>query len=121
MDAAAVDRWVQGYVKAWETNDGGDIEALFTEDALYYTAPHREPWRGRTGIVKGWLDHRDEQGDWSFRHEIMAICDDVAFVRGWTGYRAHPDYANLWVIRLDDGGRCSEFTEWWMQIEESAS
>ena len=25
------------------------------------------------------------------------------------------EYSNLWVIRLDGDGRCSEFTEWWMQ------
>jgi hypothetical protein len=24
-------------------------------------------------------------------------------------------YSNLWLVRLDDAGRCTEFTEWWMQ------
>jgi len=121
MDRNAVNQWMKGYLKAWGSNDPGDIGGLFTDDALYYTAPHREPWRGRDGIVEGWLERKDEPGDWSFRYEIIGIGGDMAFVRGWTGYRDDPDYSNLWVIRLDGEGRCSEFTEWWMAIESSAT
>jgi uncharacterized protein (TIGR02246 family) len=120
MDEATVERWMQGYMKAWQSNDPKDIGPLFTEDAEYYTAPHREPWRGRQGIIEGWIDRKDEPGDWSFRHEIVALADDLAFVRGWTDYpNDEPNsYSNLWVIRLDEEGRCSEFTEWWMGAQE---
>jgi uncharacterized protein (TIGR02246 family) len=117
VDRASVERWIDGYRRAWETNDPADVAFLFTEDALYYTAPYREPWRGRDEIVAGWLDRKDEQGDWSFRHEVVAVCEDVAFVRGWTEYRTDSDYANLWMIRLPEDGRCSEFVEWWMAVE----
>lgn len=120
MDRAAVERWMEGYIKAWRTNDPQDIGPLFTEDARYHTAPHRPPWKGRQGIVEGWIDRKDEPGQWDFRYEIVAIADDVAFVQGWTDYpNDRPTaYSNLWVIRLDDQGRCSEFTEWWMATEE---
>jgi hypothetical protein len=31
-------------------------------------------------------------------------------------YRTPPhSYSNLWIIRLDAEGRCTEFTEWWMR------
>ena len=114
MDEGAVRRWVDGYVRAWESNDPADIEALFTEYARYYTAPFREPWTGRQAIVEGWLDRKDEQGGWEFRFEVMAVAGRLGFVRGWTVY---PDarYSNLWVIDLDDDGRSREFTEWWMK------
>jgi ketosteroid isomerase-like protein len=121
MDREAVERWIQGYMKAWGSNDPDDIGRLFTDDARYYTAPHRVPWQGRDGIVEGWLERKDEPGDWSFRYEIIGIAGDMAFVRGWTGYRDDTDYSNLWVIRLHGQGRCSEFTEWWMAIESSAT
>lgn len=109
---------MERYVQAWASNDPAEIGALFTDDGRYFTAPHREPWRGRQGIVQGWLDRKDGPGEWSFRYEILAICDDIGFVRGWTKYHTdESDYSNLWTIRLDEQGRCSEFVEWWMEID----
>ena len=116
VESKDVDAWIQGYVAAWNSNDPEAIGGLFTDDARYYTAPHREPWSGREGIVSGWLERKDEPGSFDFRHEVTAVCDGVAFVRGWTAYRDPPlRYSNLWVIRLNEDGRCSEFTEWWME------
>lgn len=121
MDRGGLDAWLQRYVGAWETNDPDEIGGLFTDDARYYTAPHREPWAGRDGIVEGWLARKDEPGDWGFRSEILAVCEDVGFIRGWTAYpQEGHDYSNLWVIRLDTDGRCSEFVEWWMEVKKKA-
>ncbi len=35
----------------------------------------------------------------------------------------YPDetFSNLWLIRLDDAGRCREFTEWWMTQDDSTT
>ena len=116
MNRSTVEAWVEGYIEAWRTNDPGDIGALFTDAARYFTAPDREPWTGRDAIVEGWIDRKDEQGQWDFRYELVAECDDLAFVRGWTDYvEPSKRYSNLWVIRLEEDGRCSEFTEWWME------
>lgn len=116
-DEKAVRDWMESYLKAWSSNDPADIAALFTENARYYTAPFREPWTGPDAIAEGWVDRKDDPGTWDFRWELLALAGDLAFVQGWTIY--HPPnalrYSNLWVIRLDGQGRCSEFTEWWMQ------
>ena len=111
------------YVKAWTTNDRGDIEALFTSDATYATAPYREPAAGRDAIVAQWLETRDDPDVWDFRYEPLALAGDLAFVRGWTRYTDETPrtYHNLWVIRLVDGGRASEFTEWFMKERTPAS
>ncbi|HYU58680.1 MAG TPA: nuclear transport factor 2 family protein [Actinomycetota bacterium] len=115
-DRATVERWLEGYQQAWGSNDPADIEALFAEGARYWTAPHREPWTGRAEIAREWIARKDDPGTWSFRSEILAIAGDLAFVRGWTDYPGQdpPLYSNLWVIRFDDDGRATEFTEWWM-------
>jgi len=112
-------RWVEAYERAWTSNEREDIEALFTEDARYFTAPYRKPWEGRDGIVEGWLHDRDEQGQWHFASEVLAIAGDLAFVQGRTEYLDEPRraYSNLWIIRLDDDGRASEFTEWFMEVK----
>ncbi len=61
-----VKRWMDGYRKAWESNDPDDIDALFSEQALYYTEPHSGPWRGRQEIVRRWTEIKDEPGDTEF-------------------------------------------------------
>jgi uncharacterized protein (TIGR02246 family) len=115
MESKDVDAWVDRYLRAWTTNDPEHIADLFTEDARYYTAPHRAPWSGRDGIVAGWLDRKDEEGTWEFRYEVLAVVGDLAFVQGWTIYPNDGErYGNLWVIRVARDGRASEFTEWWM-------
>ncbi len=116
----AVASWVLRYVQAWTSNDAGDIGALFAEDGRYFPEPFVEPWEGRTDIVEGWLRHRDEPGTWGFRFEIFGTDGAVGFVRGWTEYHDRPDYANLWVIRLNDAGECTEFTDWYMAEPDSA-
>jgi len=113
-ELSQVRAWIDGYVRAWNSNDPSDIAALFTDDAEYYTAPFRPPWRGRGEIVSGWLERRDEPGETTFTWNPLVVTDEAAIIQGQTKY---PDqtFSNLWVIRLVDDGRCREFTEWWME------
>jgi uncharacterized protein (TIGR02246 family) len=118
VDKAAVESWVEGYRRAWESNDPEDIARLFSEDGRYYTEPYATPWTGRDGIVSGWLDGKDKPGDTEFSYETLVVTDDVGIVQGETRYRSPPrTYSNLWVVRLDRDERCTEFTEWWMKQE----
>lgn len=112
--ADRVQKWIEGYRLAWESNSAAEIGALFTEDAEYFTAPFRPPWRGREEIVARWIEHRDEPGETSFDWKPVVVTDEVAVVEGVTTY---PDevYSNLWLIVLDQDGRCRRFTEWFMR------
>jgi uncharacterized protein (TIGR02246 family) len=108
--------WVDGYVRAWNSNDPEQIGALFTDDALYYTEPYAEPWRGRAGIIESWVEHRDEPGQTAFDWRPLMETPEVSIVTGTTTYYEPPHvYSNLWLIRLDSDGRCRKFTEWWME------
>jgi ketosteroid isomerase-like protein len=109
--------WVADYVSAWESNDPSEIGALFTDDAVYLTAPDAEPRRGRDEIVAGWLEDHDEPGTWSFDWEILHETPEIVFVQGRTDYPSSKLYLNLWVIRLDEHGRATSFTEWYMPRE----
>jgi hypothetical protein len=119
MDASAVAAWVDGYVRAWNTNERADIGSLFADNALYYTD---EPWQGRDAIIEGWLGRQDEPGTTTFRYQVLATGPDLGVVRGWTQYLTPPpsEYSNIWLIRFDERGRCREFTEWWVQRPDSA-
>lgn len=117
--AERYDVWVRAYLKAWESNAPGDIGALFTEDARYFTTPYREAWTGRAGIVQGWLGRKDLPGTWTFEYEVLIADAELGVVKGVTRYRdSGRDYVNLWLVRLDAAGKqCAEFTEYWMEID----
>lgn len=118
IDASTVAGWVDRYLHAWQSNDSTEVGSLFADDALYYTGPFDEPWRGRDAIVQGWLDRQDTPGSTTLRYHVLATTADTAIVRGWTHYHNPPrEYSNIWLIRFDESGRCREFTEWWMERE----
>ena len=123
-DAEQADRvraWVGGYVEAWSSNDPAAIGALFTEDTAYHTEPYSQPWRGRDEIVRHWLARKDEPGETRLRWHPLSVGDKLAVLQRTTVYRDPPrTYSNLWVIRLDAEGRCTEFTEWWMQHPDAS-
>ena len=52
----AVQAWLDAYIRAWETYDAADVEALFTEDGEYRYHPFDEPESGRDKIVWNWLN-----------------------------------------------------------------
>jgi ketosteroid isomerase-like protein len=118
MDRTDFERWVKGYEKAWASNDRADIMALFTEDATYRFRPEDEPLRGSETIADTWIQNKDEPGDYTWRFkDVLGVEGDVGFVYGETDYHTDPPrtYSNLWVIRLTDDGRASDFTEWFMK------
>jgi hypothetical protein len=50
----------------------------------------------------------------SLETDILAVDGPIAVVRAGVRYGdpSHQEYRDLWVIRLDDDGRCSWFEEW---------
>ncbi|MGP0222026.1 nuclear transport factor 2 family protein [Paenarthrobacter sp. NCHU4564] len=117
-----VNSWMDQYVRAWNSNQPGDIKALFTEDAVYNTRPHdQEAWHGHEAIVKEWSgDSSDASGDWTFEWTLLGRDGDTAFVQGLTTYlNGQPTYDNLWVIRFAEDGRAREFTEWYMARKDT--
>ena len=114
MDVDHVRRWVDAYQAAWASNDPADIEVLFTADARYRHRPYHDPITGRDAIVSDWLQHRDEPGSWRAEFAPLVVHDDLAVVTGDVDYDDGDRFSNLWVLRFEADGRCSEFTEWWM-------
>jgi ketosteroid isomerase-like protein len=118
--AAPLRRWVDAYRDAWVSNDPEAIAALFTPDGIYRLEPW-ETWAGRKAIVAGWLEHADAPGDAEFQWSHLARDGDLWILEAGTRYRnLGRDYANLWLIELDDEGRARKFSEWWKQLPDGA-
>jgi SnoaL-like domain len=129
MDKAAVDRWLEAYVEAWKSYDRDQIEALFAETVSYRYHPYDDPIVGREAVVESWLgegEHadastRDPEGTYDASYRAVAVEGDVAVATGSSSYLESPGgpvqkvYDNCFVMRFDADGRCTEFTEWFIQ------
>jgi SnoaL-like protein len=107
--------WLDAYVAAWRSYDRDAIGALFSEEATYAYYPYSEPERGRDAIIASWLDDRDAPGSWEAAYAPLMIVGDRAIATGETSYANGRRFSNLFVMRFDSDGRCSDFVEWFIE------
>jgi ketosteroid isomerase-like protein len=128
LDKAGVDRWLQAYIEAWKTYDRDQIGALFSEEVEYRYHPYDDPLRGRDAVIESWLGEgdenastRDQEGTYDAGYRAIAVDGDAAVATGSSTYLDEPGgkvekvFDNCFVMRFDPDGRCSEFTEWFME------
>jgi ketosteroid isomerase-like protein len=114
MDEAGLQGWLDAYVEAWRSYDAEAIGALFAQDATYAYHPYDEPLRGRDAIAASWLDNQDAPGSWEATYRPLMFDGDRAIATGETRYGDGNVYSNLFVLRFDGDGRCSEFVEYYV-------
>lgn len=121
MNRESLQIWLDRYIEAWRTYDTDKIGDLFSEDALYFFSPFDDdPLRGRAAIVANWLEEPDAAGSWEAHYEPVAVEGNVGVAQGRTRY-IRPDgtleseFDNLYVLHFDADGRCTHFTERYMQ------
>jgi ketosteroid isomerase-like protein len=111
-----VQAWLDAYVEAWRTYDRDAIGDLFSVDASYAYHPYDDaPLRGREAIVQSWLSERDEPGSWEASYAPLLVDGDRAVATGESRYADGRTFSNLYVMRFDGDGRCSQFVEWFME------
>ena len=116
--------WLDRYVEAWQSYDADAIGQLFADDATYRYHPYDEDAVvGRAAIVADWRENQDAPGSWTAHYEPYAVEGDRAVAIGESRY-TNPDgslrdlYFNLWTLRFDDAGRCTEFVEYFMALPD---
>lgn len=123
MMHADVQEWLDLYMVAWRSNEAQPIEALFTEDALYRYRPYdgdEHTARGRAEILESWLSDQDDPDGWEASYNVYAVDGDRAVAVGQSRYFATDDkpelvFHNCFLLRFEPDGRCSGFTEYYMQ------
>jgi steroid delta-isomerase-like uncharacterized protein len=108
--------WIDAYARAWREGDAEAAAALFTETAMYRSAPFRPPHVGREEIVRYW---REEPA----RHERVELCFGTPVVQGrrvavewWASMVQDGETVTgpgCLVLRFDRDGRCEELREYW--------
>jgi ketosteroid isomerase-like protein len=115
-----VNQWLQDYVAAWKSYDPKAIGALFSQDAVYRYNPYDAGFRGREEIVADWIENRDKPGTYSAGYTPIAVDGNTAVTQGRSlyyeadGKTIKRQYDNIFVLKFDDEGRCTDFCEWWM-------
>jgi uncharacterized protein (TIGR02246 family) len=119
LERSHVQRWVEAYERAWRTAGTGAVAELFSPDASYLAAPWRPPIEGLDAIARFWEDERDGPDEpFTMTSEVVAVEDPNAVVRVHVDYgpgangTSGSQWRDLWVIRFDADGRCTEFEEW---------
>ena len=88
--AAALDRWLGAYKRAWEDRDPVAAADLFAADATYHETPFDEPSRGRDGIFEYWSDVPRTQRGISFSYEILATTENGGVAHWRASFHPQP-------------------------------
>ena len=128
MNRSSVQDWLERYSAAWESYDADAIRSLFAPDADYRYHPYdpdSEAVRGADAIASNWLEDRDDAGTYDSHYEPYAVDGDRAVAVGWSRYytdasksRLEREYRNAYMLAFDDEGRCTLFTEFFMETPE---
>jgi hypothetical protein len=124
LDRNQLELWIAAYEAAWRAQGTAALPRLFSPEASYSTGPYQRAHLGLESISKLWEAERASEGETFELHaEILAIDHDTGVVRTAVHYEEprQQEYRNLWVIRLDEEGRCVHFEEWPFSPEESGN
>jgi hypothetical protein len=115
VDRGRGEEWVRGYERAWRTAGTEGLAELFAEDVSYLPSPWAEPVRGLDDLARFWEAERDGPDErFSFAAELVAVDGRIGVARVLVDYAdtASGRWRDLWIIELDDAGRCVTFEEW---------
>jgi hypothetical protein len=115
MDRNQLNAWLDRYEAAWRALGTDSLAELFTADATYSTGPYENAHRGIEAIASMWEAERlgpDEE--FEMTSEVVTVDGDTGVARVEVMYGAPKrlEYRDLWIVRLDEGGRCFHFEEW---------
>lgn len=115
MSRADLARWIVAYERAWRTAGTQSLRHVFTPTATYRAAPFDEPLVGLEAIAEFWEQERDGPDEpFILESEVVAVEGPAGVARVEVHYGNPPatTYRDLWVVTLDDEGRCTAFEEW---------
>jgi hypothetical protein len=117
-DVVAFKSWLDAYGQAWENRNPEAATALFIENGTYQVTPFLEPMYGRKAIFEYWSEVARTEENIRFEYQILAANAEVniarwsaSFVRVPPGLQTQLD--GIFLISLDEGGRCKSLQEWW--------
>jgi hypothetical protein len=115
LTRAQLSKWLADYERAWRTEGTDALGELFSSEASYSTTPYAKPHLGLDAIKEMWEEERlTHEEIFTMVSEIVAVEADTGVARIAVHYEgpSQQEYRDLWIIRLDEAGRCVHFEEW---------
>ena len=118
MDRPTLQRWLDGYVAAWRSNNAAAIGGCSRPMPSTATTPPTSPVRTRRDrrlLARGARRARHVgRVVQPFAVEVLAVATGVSTYFGADGTPERV-YDNAFVMEFDEHGRCRAFTEWFRQ------
>jgi SnoaL-like domain len=112
-DRTVVNEWLARYERAWRSPGTAALDELFTDAVTYVTSPWASPILGLASLRRFWDAARSGPDEgFHMASEIVAVDGPTAVVRVHVDYDDGERWRDLWLLTLDDQGRCEHFAEW---------
>jgi SnoaL-like domain len=112
-DREEVNNWIARYERAWRSPGTAALDELFAQTVIYVRSPWANPIIGMATLRRFW-DAARNGPDEGFRmtSEIVAVDGRTGVVRVHVEYDDGQHWRDLWLLTLDEHGRCERFEEW---------
>jgi hypothetical protein len=119
----AFKRWLDAYGQAWINRDAKASAALFTDTGTYQVTPFESPICGGKGIFEYWHDVARTEENIKFAYQILLASSDLNIAQWSASFVIIPQglqtkLDGIFLISLDDEGRCKSLREWWHKQQE---
>jgi len=112
-DRAVVHDWLGRYEYAWRAPGTAALDGLFTDAVTYVPSPWARPISGLASLRCFWeAARRGPDEGFRMTSEIVSVDGPIAVVRVHVDYDDGQRWRDLWVLTLDEDGRCRRFEEW---------
>jgi hypothetical protein len=110
--------WLDAYGQAWESRNPEAAAALFAENGTYQVTPFLEPMSGEKAIFEYWSEVARTEESIIFGYKILVAGVGVNIARWsasfvWVPPGLQTQLNGIFLIVLDDEGRCKSLQEWW--------
>jgi SnoaL-like domain len=122
-DAVAFKSWLDAYGQAWENRNPEAATALFAENGTYQVTPFVEPICGRKAIFEYWSEVARTEENIRFGYEILVASPELNIAKWSASFiivppRLQTQLDGIFLISLDEQGRCKSLQEWWHKQQE---
>ncbi|MGA2814363.1 MAG: nuclear transport factor 2 family protein [Candidatus Acidiferrum sp.] len=114
----AFQRWLDAYGQAWVSRDPKASAALFADTGTYQVTPFDTPIRGREAILQNWNGVARTEENIKFAYQMLFASADLNIAQWSASFDIIPQglqtkLDGIFLISLDDEGRCKSLREWW--------